>query len=80
MDAHISAILVPNEEYIWITTSGTFKLYSLVTFKPANIDDAPLMVIDTYRNKVTIGLPRSVDEWEVKSRYSKTHIFAALHM
>ena len=65
-------ILVPNEEYIWVTTCGTSQLYSLVTFKPANIDDAPLMVIDTYRKKATIGLPRSVDEWEIKYySYSK---------
>lgn len=58
--------LVPNEEYIWLITPGTSWKYSLVTFKPANIDDAPLMVIDTYRKNVTIGLPRSVDEWEIK--------------
>ena len=36
-----------NEKYIDIYTKGTFWKYSFVTFKPANIPDAPTMVVDT---------------------------------
>ena len=55
----------PNEEYICISTLGTTWLYSLVTFKPANIPDAPTMVVDAYYKEAYIYLPRSVDEWEI---------------
>ena len=55
----------PNEKYIKIHTSGTDWLKSFVTFKPANIKGAPVMIVDT--NKITdIKLPRSVDDWEIK--------------
>ena len=63
----------PDEEYIKITTKGTGYLCSLVTFKAANIEGAPVMVVYTSSNKgvkfkapVYIYLPRSVDEWEIK--------------
>jgi hypothetical protein len=59
----------PDEQYTEIFTLGTFCLYSLVTFKPANIPDAPTMVVDTCCIS-KIKLPRSVDEWEIKY-YSK---------
>ena len=63
-------ILNRSEEYIKITTDSTNYLFSLVTFKPANIDYwSPLMVVDTC-NETTIYLPRCVDEWEIKY-YSK---------
>ena len=61
-----------SEEYIWINTTGTNNMFSYVTFKPANIPDAPTMVVDTGGSTlalpalVTIYLPRSVDEWEIK--------------
>lgn len=62
----------PNEEYIMINTTGTLHMFSYVTIKPANIPDAPLMVVDTGAGTlllpavVSIHLPRSVDEWEIK--------------
>ena len=65
----------PNEEYIWVLVrEGTFWLNSLVTFKPAGIPDAPVMVVDTTRNlskinredRILIYLPRSVGKWEIK--------------
>ncbi len=56
----------PGEKYFRIHTKGTFFSYSLVTFKPANIPDAPVMVVDT-NGKREIYLPyHSVDEWEIK--------------
>lgn len=55
----------PNEEYINIFTDGTLILYSLVTFKPANIPNALTMVVDTNGARY-IHLPKSVDEWEIK--------------
>ena len=57
---------VPSEEYLWIHCTGTALKYSYVTFRPANIPDAPLMIIDTYHKDVIIYLPRSVDEWEIR--------------
>jgi hypothetical protein len=56
-----------SEEYTLIETSGTHWLQSFVTFKPANIPDAPTMEVDTFSdNHVYIYLPRSVDDWEIK--------------
>ena len=55
----------PGEKYIHIHTKGTSWLYSLVTFKPANIPDAPKMYVYT-NSKCDIYLPKSVDEWEIK--------------
>ena len=55
----------PDEQYIGIYTPGTQYLHSLVTFTPANIPDAPVMVVDTYYMAI-ICLPQSVDEWEIK--------------
>ena len=56
----------PYDEYIKVHSSGTDWKYSIVTFKPANIEGAPVMIVDTYKNKVNIRLPRSVDDWEIK--------------
>ena len=56
----------PDEIYTYITTSGTRWLYSLVTFQPANISDAPVMVVDTSNKNAFINLSRSVDDWEIK--------------
>ena len=57
----------PDEEYIDIyTIAGTRWLNSLVTFKPANISDAPVMVVDTSNKNAFINLSRSVDDWEIK--------------
>ena len=56
----------PGEKYYKIHTSGTLVLKSFVTFKPANIPDAPTMMVDT-NGKADIYLPYySVDEWEIK--------------
>jgi hypothetical protein len=55
----------PDEHYITIYTTGTKWLKSVVTFRPANIPDAPTMVVDT-SDPAVILLPRSVDEWEIK--------------
>ena len=65
----------PHDEYIHIFPSGTSVLNSLVTFKPANIPDAPEMVIDTsgvcidasgrHPSKM-IKLCSCVGEWEIK--------------
>ena len=54
------------DEYTVIYAYGTVWKHSLVTFKAANIEGAPVMVVDTYRKNVKIKLPRSVDEWEIK--------------
>jgi hypothetical protein len=56
----------PNEKYIHIHTSGTNWFCSLVTFKPANIPDAPVMVVDTSYCEKEILLTNSVDKWEIK--------------
>ena len=59
----------PDELYTEIHTySYTYDacdLHSLVTFKPANIQGAPVMVVDTDKSGY-IYLPRSVDDWEIK--------------
>ena len=59
----------PDELYTEIKTYshtyGTCYLHSLVTFKPANIQGAPVMMVDTDKSGV-IHLPRSVDDWEIK--------------
>lgn len=55
-----------NEMYFRIYTSGTSWLQSIVTFKPANIPDAPVMKVNTSKESSNIYLPRSVDEWEIK--------------
>jgi hypothetical protein len=55
----------PDDKYIHIHTDGTHWLKSIVTFKAANIPDAPVMVVDT-NSKCDIYLPQSVDEWEIK--------------
>lgn len=54
-----------NEKYIHIHAYGTIWLFSLVTFKPVNIPDAPEMVVDTYYYW-DISLPQSVDKWEIR--------------
>ena len=57
----------PVEEYTRIIP-GNIKCgwRSFVTFKPANIEGAPVMVVDT-NGKREIYLPyHSVDEWEIK--------------
>ena len=58
----------PKEKYIEIITDGTYGMYSYVTFKPINIKNASVMVVDTGNTDklITIYLPRSVDEWEIK--------------
>jgi hypothetical protein len=54
------------DKYFKIHTDGTSWLKSLVTFKPANIPDAPTMVVDT-NSKCDIYLPYySVNDWEIK--------------
>ena len=55
-----------SEIYTYIATGYTIFTDSLVTFKPANIPDAPTMEVDTYMNVGYIYLPRCVDEWEIK--------------
>ena len=55
----------PNEKYTKIYTGGTRWLNSIVTFKPANIPDAPRIGVDTNK-RACIYLPQSVDEWEIK--------------
>ena len=55
-----------NEKYIDISTDGTYYLESIVTFKPANIPDAPVMAVDTSNRYVYFCLPRCIDEWEIK--------------
>ena len=54
-----------SEKYTEIYTQGTYALRSFVTFKPANIPDAPMMVVNTDHERF-IYLPRSVDVWEIK--------------
>jgi hypothetical protein len=54
------------EKYIHIHTGGTNWLCSLVTFKPANIPDAPVMVVDTSYYEKEILLTNTVDKWEIK--------------
>ena len=56
----------PNEEYTKIATDCTVVVYTYVTFKPANIPDAPVMVVDTHQHWAHVYLPKCVDEWEVK--------------
>ena len=57
----------PNVEYFHIITYGTDWLNSLVIFKPANIPDAPEMVVNTFGvYRQDIYLTQSVDEWEIK--------------
>ena len=55
-----------SEEYIIINTTGTKNMFSYVTFKPANIEGAPVMVVDTSNKNAFINLSRSVDDWEIK--------------
>lgn len=55
-----------NDEYIEIHPGWTLLLDSMVTFKPANIPDAPVMMVDT-NDPVDIYLPYySVSVWEIK--------------
>ena len=56
----------PDEIYFKLYTDGTYWMQSRVTFQAANISDAPLMVVNTYRKSAYIRLPQSVDEWEIK--------------
>jgi hypothetical protein len=56
----------PDEKYINVFTVGTHWLKSIVTFKPANIPDAPVMEVDTSFCEKDILLPQSVDEWDIK--------------
>ena len=55
-----------SEVYTYIATDHTIFLDSQITFKPANIPDAPEMVVNTWCKDAQIYLPRSVDEWEIK--------------
>lgn len=55
----------PDEEYTAISYVGTACLISFVTFRAANIPDAPAMLARTNCRGI-IYLPRSVDEWEIK--------------
>lgn len=55
-----------NEEYIRLHTDGTRWLTSLVTFKPADIPDAPMMMVDTSYYDKDIYLTNTVDKWEIK--------------
>lgn len=56
----------PGEKYFLISCRGTSWLKSFVTFKPADIPDAPTMMVDT-NGKADIYLPyHSVDKWEIK--------------
>jgi hypothetical protein len=55
----------PDEKYIHIFTEGTNWLKSYVSFKPANIPDAPVMMVNTDGIR-SIKLPRCVDDWEIK--------------
>ena len=58
-------------------------MFSYVTFKPANIEGAPVMVVNTGEStlalpaKVSIYLPMSVDEWEIKY-YSRLNEYPLL--
>lgn len=54
-----------SEKYIHIITEGTHWLHSYVSFKPANIPDAPVMIVNTDGTR-SIKLPRCVDDWEIK--------------
>ena len=56
----------PNERYIHLRSSHDIWVCSLVTFRPANLPDAPTMVVDTSYYKKEIYLPHSIDEWEIK--------------
>lgn len=59
----------PSEKYIRLHTQHS-KLYSsLVTFKPANIPDAPMMMVDTSFYDKDIYLTNTVDKWEIKVYY-----------
>lgn len=58
----------PNEKYTQIYTDGSYNRYSLVTFEPANIPDAPKMSVNTTGARY-IYLPRCVDDWEIRYYY-----------
>ncbi|HJJ81202.1 MAG TPA: hypothetical protein O0X21_03780 [Methanocorpusculum sp.] len=67
------ALYNQSEEYITIWTEGTLYCDSFVSFRPANIPDAPTMVVRTHPiahmkkyDKIYFYLPRSVDEWVIK--------------
>ena len=47
----------PGEKYIELHTEGTRCLNSIVVFKPANIPDAPMMKVDTFKKSSVILLP-----------------------
>ena len=62
-----------SETYTLIYTKGTRYCDSIVTFRPANIPDAPVMVVRTHNNAhskkydiIYFYLPQSVDDWEIK--------------
>ena len=54
-----------SEVYTYIATGYSIFLDTQVTFKPANIPDAPVMEVNTWLTEAQIYLPRSVDEWEI---------------
>ena len=56
----------PDEKYTKILCSHTYILCSFVTFRPANIPDAPKMLVHTNKGSRIIYLPKSVDEWEIE--------------
>ena len=56
----------PDEKYIVLHSGGTHFLCSLVTFKPADIPDAPMMMVDTSYYDKDIYLTNTVDKWEIK--------------
>ena len=71
-------VINPVEKYTSIYSSGTHWLNSYVTIKPANIPDAPVMVVHSvyvplFHHQKHILLPRSVDEWEIKYYSSCSH-------
>ena len=64
----------PDEEYTEINTEGTRWSKSFVTFKPANIPGAPVMIVNTESER-DIRLPQSVDDWEIKFYSSSERMF-----
>ena len=68
------------DEYTVIYAYGTVWKHSLVTFKAANIEGAPVMVVDTYCKEAYIYLPRSVDEWEIKYYHGDSYNLAISYL
>jgi hypothetical protein len=60
----------PSEKYICLHAQHSKIYTSLVTFKPANLKGAPVMVVDTSFYDKDIYLTNTVDKWEIKVYYS----------